>query len=418
VGLLHQPVSVVIFEGGRPRSSIEEEMAAARTAVVLDTIETIGRAGEIDQVILCTNFSDLAHEAASLGAVVDFKTRKFRFGRRLLDIVERHRLSNVVYLGGPAAPLLEEEDWRFVARQLRQRKNVVLQNNVQSPDIIAFTPAQALAAIPEPESDNEMGFALRDLGLERILLPNSARVNFDLDTPTDMLILRVTRKGGRRTMRVLDGLSWDDSRIRSVQQVMVTPGAELVVAGRVGPSVVTYLNMNIPLRVRLFSEERGMKALGRQRRGEVVSLLGFLYERVGAREFFSLLARCGQAVLLDSRVLFAHWKKDFSDWDRFQSDLGRYDLVKDDALVEFTRGALESPIPVVLGGHCLVSGGLWLLAETLVDAQAACHARGAGDLRQTAMGGCGHDCSGLPHPGSGREVRAQEKEGEVAPKVE
>lgn len=367
MSVLHQPVSVVIFEGGRPRTSIEEEMAAVRKAVVLDTIETIVRAGEVDEVILCTNFVDLAREAAALGARVDFQTRRFRFGRRLLDVVERYRLANVIYLGGPAAPLFREEDWRFLASQLRQRKNVVLQNNVQSPDVIAFTPAQALSAIPVPESDNELGFALRDLGLERILLPNSARVNFDIDTPTDALILRFCRKGGPRTMQVLDQLPWDDTRIRRVHQVMATPGAELVVAGRVGPSVVTYLNMNIPLRVRLFSEERGMKALGRQRRGEVVSLLGFLHERVGTRDFFSLLSRCGQAVMLDSRVLFAHWKKDFDDWDRFQSDLGRYDLVKDPVLAELTRGALESPVPVVLGGHCLVSGGLWLLAEVLAE---------------------------------------------------
>ena len=168
-------------------------------------------------------------------------------------------------------------------------------------------------------------------------------------------------------MQVLGGLSWDDSRVRRVYEVMATHGAELVVAGRVGPPVILYLNMNIPLRVRLFSEERGMKALGRQRRGEVVSLLGLLHERVGTREFFSLLARCGQAILLDSRVMFAHWKRDFPDWDRFQSDLGRYDLIKDAMLAEFTRGALESPVPVVMGGHCLVSGGLWLLAETLVE---------------------------------------------------
>lgn len=365
---LRQPVSVVIFEGGRPRTSVEEEMAAVRKAIVLDTIETIGRAGEVDQVILCTNFADLASEAASLGARVDFKTRRFRFGRRLLDVIERYRLDNVIYLGGPAAPLFTEDDWRFVASELRRRKNVVLQNNVQSPDIVAFTPAQALSAIPLPESDNELGFALRDLGLERILLPNSARVNFDVDTPTDALILRLSRKGGPRTVQTLDRLSWDDRRIRGAYQVMTAPGAELVVAGRVGPSVVTYLNMNVPLRVRVFSEERGMKALGRQRRGEVVSLLGFLHERVGSRDFFSLLSRCGQAVLLDSRVLFAHWHRDFDDWDRFQSDLGRPDLVKDPVLAEFTGAALQAPVPVVLGGHCLVSGGLWLLGDMLVEA--------------------------------------------------
>lgn len=365
---LRQPVSVVIFEGGRPRTPVEEEMACVRKAIVLDTIEVMGRAGVIDEVILCTNFPDLASEAASLGARVDFKRRRFQFGRRLLDVIERYRLENVIYLGGPAAPLLTEEDWGLIASELRRRKNVVLQNNVQSPDIIAFTPARALAAVPLPDSDNQLGLVLRDLGMERVLLPNSARVNFDVDTPTDALILRLSGRAGPRAVRALDRLPWDDGRIRRAFEAMKVPGAEVVVAGRVGPSVVSYLNMNVPLRVRVFSEERGMKALGRQCRGEVVSLLGFLHDRVGSREFFSLLSSCGHAVLMDSRVLFAHWKKDFDEWDRFQSDLGRADLVKDAGLAEFTRAAVEAPVPVVLGGHCLVSGGLWLLADMLLEA--------------------------------------------------
>lgn len=369
MGASRPPVSAVIFEGGRPRTSIEEEMATLRKAVVLDTVETLFRCGGVDQVILCTNFRDLAEEAAALGAQVDFQTRRFRFGRRLLDVVERYRLARVIYLGGAAAPLFREEDWCSLAERLRRGRNVVLQNNVQSPDIIAFNPAEALFRIPAPASDNELGLALQQVGLERILLPNSPRANFDVDTPTDALILRYSRRAGWRTMRVLDRLAWDDTVIRRAHQVMATPGAELVVAGRVGPAVVTYLNTNLPLRVRVFSEERGMKALGRQRRGQVVSLLGFLCERVGTREFFSLLAQCGQAVILDSRVLFAHWKKEFDDWDRFHSDLGRYELVRDGGLAEFTRAARECPIPVVMGGHCLVSGGLWLLAEMLVARQ-------------------------------------------------
>jgi hypothetical protein len=34
---------------------------------------------------------------------------------------------------------------------------------------------------------------------------------------------------------------------------------------------------------------------------------------------------------------------------------------------EFTRCAVSASIPVVLGGHSLVSGGLWLLAEALLE---------------------------------------------------
>lgn len=364
--VLSQPVVAVIFEGGRPRTSLDEEMVAVRKAVVLDTIEKMGRVADIDEVILCTNYGDLAEGARALGAWVDFRRKKFHFGQRLLDVIERYGLQNVIYMGGAAAPLLDETDLRFLAGELKQRKNVVIQNNVQSPDVVAFTPAQVLASLPLPDNDNALGFVLRDVGLERVLLPNSARVNFDIDTPTDVMVLRLVGKAGARTAQVLESLDWDDSRLRAAWAVLEQPGAEVIVAGRVGPSLVTYLNMNIPVRVRVFSEERGMKALGRQDRGEVRSLLGLFYDRLGGRELLSCLAECGQALFCDSRVLFAHWRRRVTDWDRFQSDLGRYDLVKDPVVADFTRAVAEAPFPVVLGGHCLVSGGLWLLAEALL----------------------------------------------------
>lgn len=362
-----EPVTVVIFEGGRPRGDLAEQLAAVRRAVVLDTIETIQGVPEIEEVILGTDLPDLAREAASLGARVDFRAGEFHFGRRLLEVARRYRVNRLIYLGGPAAPLFGKEDWRFLALLLKSKENVVAQNNPQSPDVIAFAPARALEAIPCPASDNELGFALRDLGLERILLPNSARVNFDLDTPADALVLKVVGKAGPRAARVLAELDWDDSRLREAQGVLSLPGAEVVIAGRVGPAVVNFLNANLALRVRVFSEERGMKALGRQRRREVVSLLGFLWERVGGREFFSFLARCAQAVFLDSRVLFAHWRRRLTDEERFASDLGKYGRVRDPLVAEFTRAAIEAPVPVVLGGHCLVSGGIWLLAEDLLE---------------------------------------------------
>lgn len=367
MGVLSEPVCAVIFEGGRPRTEVEEQLATVRKAVVLDTIEKMGRVPEIDRVILCTNLPDLARDAAALGAAVDYKRRRFHFGRRLLDVVEAYGITNLIYMGGPAAPLLGEEDLSFLGAQLKQRKNVVVQNNVQSPDVVAFTPAHALKAIPLPESDNVLGFALRDLGLERILLPNSARVNFDIDTPTDVMLLQVLGKGGPRTRQAIAALDWDSGRVRAAWRVLGTEGAEIVVAGRVGPPVLSYINMNIPVRLRVFSEERGMKALGRQERGEVVSLLGFLLERTGPGEFFQLLGRCGQALFLDSRVLFAHWRRGISDHDRFQSDLGRWELIGDAELAALTKAAVEAPLPVVMGGHCLVSGGLWLLAEELVE---------------------------------------------------
>src|SRR6185437_7376806 len=76
------------------------------------------------------------------------------------------------------------------------------------------------------------------------------------------------------------------------------------------------------------------------------------------------LADLGNAAFNDSRVLCNHPRINPSPSDRFYSDLLRPDAIEDAIVRDFTRAAANAPIPIVLGGHSLVSGGLW----TLIDA--------------------------------------------------
>jgi hypothetical protein len=66
---------------------------------------------------------------------------------------------------------------------------------------------------------------------------------------------------------------------------------------------------------------------------------------------------------LDSRVILAHLGLRPSRADRFLSDLGRHEDVEDPFLRELTEGAARAAIPVALGGHSVVSGGLMALIE-------------------------------------------------------
>ncbi|GAI01183.1 unnamed protein product [marine sediment metagenome] len=50
--------------------------------------------------------------------------------------------------------------------------------------------------------------------------------------------------------------------------------------------------------------------------------------------------------------------------DRFYSDLLKPEKISDPFLREFTYEALNASIPIVLGGHSLVSGGLYALVES------------------------------------------------------
>ena len=106
-----------------------------------------------------------------------------------------------------------------------------------------------------------------------------------------------------------------------------------------------------------------MRVDGRQERGEVRSILGFYLEQVGMSRFFQTLGQLGNAAFIDSRVIFHHFRLELPAPDRFLSDLGQPHEIQDPFAREFTQTALEAPIPVVLGGHSLISGGLLALVE-------------------------------------------------------
>ena len=106
-----------------------------------------------------------------------------------------------------------------------------------------------------------------------------------------------------------------------------------------------------------------MRASGRQARGEVRSLLNEFLDLVGIEQFFQHLGRMGDAVLLDNRVILASRGLWPCDADRFHSDLLMDAQVSDPFLRALTAAARSAPVPVVMGGHSLVAGGLAVLLD-------------------------------------------------------
>ena len=106
-----------------------------------------------------------------------------------------------------------------------------------------------------------------------------------------------------------------------------------------------------------------MTASGRFAAGQVKSLVGAHLSRLGPTAFFDELSEMVQAVFFDTRVVFAHGQHWPSTGDRYASDLGLVESIRDPWLRQLTSAALEAPIPVVLGGHGVVSGDLYGLVE-------------------------------------------------------
>jgi hypothetical protein len=164
-------------------------------------------------------------------------------------------------------------------------------------------------------------------------------------------------------------LGWDDAHVRQAAEVLVTPAKQIIIAGRVPQSTWAYLESKTLCWMRVFSEERGMRASGRLSSGLVRSLLADYLALVGFERFFHEMGDLADAMFLDSRVMMAARGSWPSPADRFYSDLRRPNDIADPFLREFTAAALDAPVPVVLGGHSLVSGGLLALIDRVAEQQ-------------------------------------------------
>jgi 2-phospho-L-lactate guanylyltransferase (CobY/MobA/RfbA family) len=361
-----QKPTLIVFTGGMRGTPVERLVGEARDAAALDTVERGLASGAFAGVLLIADEQRVAAEAPP-GVAVEIDAEEFDFGERLRRAVAEHRIERPFYVGGGSIPLLDAAGLATLAERLATQDQLVLSNNYYSADIVGWVPGSAIEQLPAIPSDNSLPQLLhREAGLPSEAMERSIASQFDIDTPSDLAVLKLYGASGPRLRAFLDRAPLDLSRYERAMAFFLEP-AMVLIAGRVGSAVWQYLEHETACRIRLFSEERGMQADGRERSGQVRSILGLYLEQTDFDGLFRALAELGDAVFLDTRVLLAHAQVFPSRPDRFLSDLGRWQEIEDPFLRELTRAAAEATVPVVLGGHSLVSGGIMALVQAAWD---------------------------------------------------
>jgi hypothetical protein len=369
--------TLVVFAGGFGTHPAERLVDQARLAATLDALEAwLTHNPAHGNAILVTDDPNILQGQSLPGLTIDADDGPYHFGRRLAGVIRRHNLEAVIYVGAGSVPFFTVEDFANSAAPIAQ--GVAVTNNLYSSDMVAFpVREEALKVISTLDRDNALARALHEQASIRVKEPRrTIATQFDIDAPTDVAVLSLVAgvpvdlpRGipnhalGPRLRGQVATIAGDIDRYRALLPVFLDATKQLLVAGRVGSHAWRYLERETACRVRLFAEERGMEADNRADKGLARSLLGLHIEAVGVDRFFAELPELCDAALIDTRVLLAHNRITASRSDRFLSDLGQPEQIEEPFLRDFTRAALHAPIPVLLGGHSLMSGDLMLLNE-------------------------------------------------------
>lgn len=344
----------------------------ARRAAAADLVTQLSRLDLLERLILVS--PDPLGTSESIRTPDNFHLDYWKsppgpvhVGQYLTDITNRFQVNRLLYFGGGSAPLLSDVALRELTDQLAHLEIGAITNNKYASDWVGVTPASILSEwTPRLPHDNMLGWVLSsEAGLPVKSLPPTAANRLDIDTPSDLLTLRLHPDTGPHLAQFLAQLPLDTSHLAAAMAILATPASHVFISGRLSPAPWHRLNMATQCWLRVFSEERGMVSSGRLERGEVYSLLADHIELIGLAAFFTTLAQQVQVAFIDTRVLLAHRGSWPSENDRYASDLGLVDQIKDPWLRDFTTAALEAPIPVILGGHGLLAGDLLALCDLL-----------------------------------------------------
>ena len=359
---------LLLFCGGMAGSAIEDALGEALRESALDTLDEALATGAFGGAVLVTDEDTAADFEGRLPQGVrldlDRPGASFHFGRRLSQVIGRHGLTRPVYVGS-GLPLIKGDELASVATVLAGAERLVVANNYFSADFFGFVPGGVADELELPANDRIVPRLLvQKGGLANQPLQRTIANQFDIDTPGDLAILAYAGGAGPRLSAFIERLRPATEHLARAARFFTEGEAEVIVAGRLGSQVWQYLESETACRVRVYSEERGLQAAGRDQPGKARSLLAYHLDAVGPARFFDELGEMAQAAFIDTRAIFSHLGRQPSRRDRFASDGLMPAAIDDPWLRELTEAALAAPLAVVLGGSSLVTSGIQLLSET------------------------------------------------------
>jgi hypothetical protein len=353
-------ILAVVFHPPSGNSQAERLVDDARSAAAQDLIAVL-RDVDLEPVLAVTpSEGEPARRPPPDAEIVEIPKRiPFHFGEALKDLIRKRNADGLLYFGSGSGLLLTRNRMKHLRRFAERDLPGAVFNNFYSCDYAAVAGAARLLDLDLPEIDNPLGFALADAGIPCSTLERNAETQFDIDTPTDVLILGATTRGGPSIRSVLDRHDLAHPFIPNLLELLSDRSAHVCLVGRVSPRTWADIETEVACRTSGLLEGRGMRAAANTR----LPVLHQMLREDGIQSFFDRLSQACDGAVIDTRPLLAGPGPLPPPADRYASDLLQPNEIRDPLWQSFTEAAIAAPIPVLLGGHSAVSGGLYLLAE-------------------------------------------------------
>jgi len=365
------PLNTFIFIGPEGPSPLEQWVLGARLAATADLVAQLSACSEVAKIIIATPLPELKARYADWPVTWDFdsESETFHFGGRLAQLTAAYISPAFAYFGAGCAPLLAQTQIQpALAETLATKAPFSITNNLLSSDwLISNCAAEIQARIERLGRDNMLAPVLKyEANLDVRALPASAATRADIDTPADLFALAHHPHLPQHLRAYLDENPAPEkmqANWQAARRLLAMPGSRITLIGRVSAAALSFLEARTRCWTRVFSEERGMTASGRQAQGNVHSLVARHLRNIGPTNFFAELAEMTDLVIFDTRVILASMNLWPSAADRYASDAGQPELIADEFLRALTQAAMNAPMPVLLGGHGVVTGDVYALLE-------------------------------------------------------
>ncbi len=352
-------IAAVIFHAPLGTSEGERLVEAARWAASLGLARRLRDAGVSELYVVTSDEARCPRPSGLIEWLPTPGAEPFHFGHALQELIAQLELDGVLYFGSGSGGLLAVNELARLAEFARQPSPRAVFNNFHSCDFFALADARRVLDIELPAIDNPLGHTLADAGFPCLALPRNAATQFDIDTPTELALLARSAHGNEALRAHCARLEIGHPTLDRALEILTDRTALTLLVGRLSPVTWSQFETEVACRTGALSEGRGLRAHATR----YVPWLRQTIAQDGPDILFERLKEACDAAWIDSRPLLAEAGKMPPAGDRFASDLFRPDEIGDPTWRAFTQAARDAGIPIVLGGHSLVSGDLYLAAD-------------------------------------------------------